>query len=104
MLFGQPARYLRFHPTDLAAWDAAVAQADREYLEYTHCMVCGSDCHSHVARVLDLRSIYGCRFHNKVELAATVFFCGRHIGIRGFLSTWLPFLVILSVYLLVHLS
>jgi hypothetical protein len=50
MMFGKPARYLRFNPQDKRAWDAAIAQADEEYLSKIHCMVCGSDCHSHVAR------------------------------------------------------
>ena len=30
MLFGKPARYIRLHPIDMAAFDAAIEQADRE--------------------------------------------------------------------------
>ena len=33
MLFGRPCRYILFHPRDPAAWDAALAQADREYAD-----------------------------------------------------------------------
>ena len=102
MMFGEPARYLRFRPRDRAAWDSAIASADDEYLNYIHCMVCGSDCHSHVARVLNILKIGGCSCHNKIELAAAVFFCGRHTGRAGFVSTWLGFAIIASVGLLVH--
>ena len=37
-------------------WDAAISQADEDYLEHMHCMVCGHDCHSHVAHALDLQA------------------------------------------------
>jgi hypothetical protein len=87
MMFGEPARYIPLHPRDKAAWDDAIARADDEYLHYIHCMVCGSDCHSHVARVLNLRRVGGFGWHNKVILAAWVFFCGRHIGVQGVLTT-----------------
>ena len=102
MMFGQPTRYIRFQPPDLAAWDAAIEKADREYLDKIHCMACGSDCHSHTARVLDILGVGGCRFHNKVELAAAVFFCGRHIGVQGWLATWLGTAVVLIVVLVVR--
>ena len=76
-----------------AAWDAAIARADDEFLDKMHMMVCGSDCHSHVARVLNLLKLGGCTCHNKVELAAYVFFCGRHIGIGGFIATVFIFIL-----------
>ena len=82
MMFGAPCRYLclaairtwnlticrsadpvfasralrPFAPKDPAAWDAAISQADEDYLEHMHCMVCGHDCHSHVAHALDLQA------------------------------------------------
>ena len=31
MMFGEPARYLKFNPADRAAWDAAIEKADREF-------------------------------------------------------------------------
>ena len=100
MMFGTPARYLRLKPRDVAAWDAAIAQADDEYSGYIHCMVLGSDCHSHVARVLDISSYthYRCLLHNKVCLAATVFFFGRHSGWTGFVSTWLGFALFVLIF------
>ena len=70
MMFGHPARYIQLRPKDRSAWDEAIAQADREYLEHIHCMICGLDCHSHVGRVLDILRVCGCSCHNKVALAA----------------------------------
>jgi hypothetical protein len=84
---------LPFDPVDKRGWDAAIRKADQEYAEKIHCMVCGSDCHSHVARVLDIVKQSGCACHNKVELAVKMFFCGRHIGMCGVISTWLGFII-----------
>ena len=72
MMFGEPARYIQLHPKDARAWDAAIAQADDEYSHYIHCMLLGSDCHSHVARVLNILRSGGCSCHNKVVLASAV--------------------------------
>ena len=69
----------------------------RSQRQYLHCMLFGSDCHSHVARVMDLMRIGGCACHNKVVLAATMFFCGRHTGIFGFVSTWLGFVLFVTI-------
>ena len=103
MLFGSPTRYLKMSPADPQEWDRAVAQADREFLDKIHCMVCGSDCHSHVARVLDIVSYSGCRCHNKVELATNMFFCGSHTSCGAAVYTWLPFLIFCAVLILFNL-
>lgn len=102
MMFGTPCRYMKFTPKNLEDWDAAIEQADTEYLQKMHCMVCGDDCHSHVARVLNILNYWGCGCHNKVELAAMVFFTGRHTNLAGFISTWMGFSICLTVFLLVH--
>lgn len=104
MMFGEPTRYIKFRPSDRDAWDAAIAQADREYLDKIHCMVCGSDCHSHVARALNLMDTGSCPIQNKVFLAARVFFFGRHTSVFGVLSTWAGFAIVLTVWLIVHFA
>jgi len=38
-----------------------------------------------------------------VELAAHVFFCGRHVGMGGFLKTWLGFALLAGIWYLTHL-
>ena len=97
MLFGEPSRYVRLvsfgDDASRKRWDDAIEQADNEYARHIHMMGCGHDCHSHVARVLNLLRYGGCAVHNKVELAAAVFFCGRHTSVSGALKTWVPFLI-----------
>lgn len=104
MMFGAPCRYLPLKITDVAAWDAALNQSDVDYLEHMHCMLCGHDCHSHVAHALDLHEYWGCTWHNKIELAALVFFFGRHLGVSGFVATWLGTAIILAIVLAVKFA
>ena len=102
MMFGEPARYIQMQPTDVATWDDAITQADEEYQQYMHCMIFGHDCHSHVARVLNILHVGGCACHNKVVIAATIFFFGRHTGVAGFAATWFGFVVFLVVFGVFH--
>ena len=101
MLFGEPARYIRLvkfgDDASRKRWDDAIDQADNEYARHIHVMGCGHDCHSHVARVLNLLRYGGCAVHNKVELAAIVFFCGRHTSVSGALKTWVPFCIFIGL-------
>ena len=45
----------RRHPDEASVkrWDAAIEAADAEYAHHMHLMLCGHDCHSHTARVLN---------------------------------------------------
>mmetsp|Transcript_37567 Transcript_37567/g.120511 ORF Transcript_37567/g.120511 Transcript_37567/m.120511 type:complete len:168 (+) Transcript_37567:92-595(+) len=105
MLFGQPARYL-----ELAGgarrddWDRAIERADEEFGEKCHCMLFGDDCHSHVARALNIVRYMGCAFHNKVALALAVFFLGKHVSLADALRVWLPPTILLSIALAIHFS
>ena len=67
-------------------------------------MGCGHDCHSHVCRALNIMKYAGFSCHNKIEVGAVVFFCGRYVSAGAFLKTWAPFLVILAIYLLVKFA
>ena len=99
MMFGPPARYIPIHPTTKPEWDEAIEEADSAYLDKLHCMLLGSDCHSHVADVLDRQRVCGCSCHNKVGLATAVFFTGRYVGVSGFLRTWLGFAICAAIFL-----
>merc|ERR1719272_1731156 len=57
MMFGNPTRYLRLRTPKpdqnevrdgsmANTWNGAVREADEDFLQRTHCMMCGSDCHS----------------------------------------------------------
>ncbi|KAJ1445556.1 hypothetical protein M885DRAFT_453502 [Pelagophyceae sp. CCMP2097] len=101
MLFGAPARYLTLaRPRDAnarLAWDDAVARADAEFAHHMHVMGCGHDCHSHVARALNVMRYRGSACHNKVELAVAVFFAGRFVSVAAAVKTLLPSAIIVAL-------
>lgn len=64
-----------------------------------HCMICGNDCHSHVAVALNLMHYRGFSCWNKVILAAWVFFGGKHTSWFAVCYTWSGFIVVCCFYL-----
>uniref|UniRef100_A0A1B0AWY6 Transmembrane protein 222 n=1 Tax=Glossina palpalis gambiensis TaxID=67801 RepID=A0A1B0AWY6_9MUSC len=100
MAFGRPARYLRLHPKYVEGggfiWDESVSKASVLYGTRMHNLFC-DNCHSHVATAL-----CGMRYKYKTNwsmciLAFWMFFCGRYVGITGFIKTWLPFLFVVAI-------
>ena len=97
MAFGKPTRYLKLDPSKIEGnWDRAIYEASEEYKTRTHKLIC-DNCHSHVAMSLNLMKYRNMTSWNMVYLAALVFFCGRYVGISGFLKTWLPSLILYSI-------
>jgi hypothetical protein len=88
---------------DAVVWDRAVLKASKMFETRMHCMVCGNDCHSHVAVALNLMGYGGFSWWNKVVLAAWVFFCGRHTTWGGVLATWIGPLVVAVIVIVAHL-
>lgn len=80
---------------DAAIWDAAVLKASKMFEHRMHVMICGNDCHSHVAVALNEMEYGGCTWWNKVVLAAWMFFSGRHTSWSAVLHTWLGFVLFL---------
>lgn len=80
-------------------WDAAVLKASKMFERRMHLMICGNDCHSHVAVALNEMVYGGFTRWNKVALAAWVFFCGRHTSWSGVVQTWLGTAVMLALYI-----
>ncbi|KAM8716987.1 hypothetical protein ACLKA7_003799 [Drosophila subpalustris] len=76
MAFGRPTRYLRLHPKNVdggsCAWDEA--------LNNMHYKDSSS--------------------WNMIILCFWMFVCGRYVGVCGFIKTWLPFLVLITVIVL----
>lgn len=102
MLFGKPARYIVLDDADRSAerWREAIATADEEFAHHLHVMGCGFDCHSHVARALNLFKYMGITFHNKVFLAMAILFFGRYVDYpRDVLRVWLPPCVLVALVL-----
>uniref|UniRef100_A0A7S2SRK7 Transmembrane protein 222 n=1 Tax=Rhizochromulina marina TaxID=1034831 RepID=A0A7S2SRK7_9STRA len=83
-------------------WDRAVLHSCEDFQHRMHCMICGSDCHSHVAVALNAMGYLGFTWWNKVILAAWIFFCGRYTSIGSFIQTWLGTAVVLVIALFVN--
>jgi len=88
---------------DAEAWDLAVLTASKMFENRLHCMICGNDCHSHVAVALNLMHYRGFCWWNKVILAAWVFFCGKHRSWVAVCQTWAGFVVVCCLYLISRL-
>ncbi|XP_041783755.1 transmembrane protein 222 [Anopheles merus] len=104
MGFGRPTRYLRLHPANAFGgtqnWDESVIKASATYGARMHNLFC-DNCHSHVGMALALMRYKEYTNWNMVVLAFWMFFRGKYVGLRGFIKTWLPFLIILTICALV---
>lgn len=100
MAFGNPTRYLVLNPYTVeggaAEWDEAVSKASVVYGTRMHNLFC-DNCHSHVAMALNNMKYKGTVNWNMVALAFWMFFCGHYVGFWGFVKTWLPFLLIVTL-------
>ncbi|XP_014025634.1 transmembrane protein 222-like [Salmo salar] len=98
MAFGRPTKYWKLDVdkvcgTGSAAWDKAVHNASEEYKCRPHNLCC-DNCHSHVARALNLMHYDNRTSWNMVNLCLQTFIHGRHVSCVSFLKTWLPFLML----------
>lgn len=81
------------------AWDRAIYEASEEYKTRMHNLCC-DNCHSHVAYALNLMRYEGSSSWNMVWLALGMVLHGRYVSFAGFIKTWLPFLIIVSIILI----
>lgn len=108
MAFGRPTRYIILDPLKVSGganeYDEAITKASVVYSSRMH-NLCWDNCHSHVGMALSLMNYNDSRRYNMIRMASWMFFCGKYVGIKGFLKTWLPFsilfliIVSLSIYL-----
>jgi len=103
MAFGKPTKYWILDPEfaegGAAGWDRAVLDASEEYKTRMHNLIC-DNCHSHTSYALNLMKYRGSQSWNMVWLAFYMLPKSRYVNFSGFLKTWLPFLVIVTVILL----
>ena len=98
MAFGNPTKYVPLGPVS-PAWDEHVEAGDKRFRKEVHDL-CRNNCHSHVAYVLN-QSRYKGGGWNMVSVWWLCLTQGRHIGLRGFVQTYLSFaLLFLFVYVL----
>jgi hypothetical protein len=106
MGFGNPTKYWQLDPQKVSAadnkdmWDRAVFDASEEYKGRMHNLCC-DNCHSHVAFALNLMKYDGSASWNMIKLCVLMMIHSKYISFVAFLKTWLPFLVLATVIILV---
>eukprot|EP00929_Paragymnodinium_shiwhaense_P051558 TRINITY_DN25928_c0_g1_i2.p2 TRINITY_DN25928_c0_g1~~TRINITY_DN25928_c0_g1_i2.p2 ORF type:complete len:136 (+),score=22.17 TRINITY_DN25928_c0_g1_i2:279-686(+) len=103
MMVGSVVRYIQLRPG--AARKAPLGTAIREsndiYKDRCHNIVM-DNCHSHVAVALEIAGYQGISRWNMVMLAIWMFVSGKYVDTASVLKHWLPFCVILAVFLWIH--
>ncbi|BHF80584.1 hypothetical protein SprV_0702371200 [Sparganum proliferum] len=103
MAFGWPTKY---HQIDLSlvgdtdTWDRGVWEANAEYKQRVHNLCC-DNCHSHVAYAFNSMHYNGKSNWNMYSVWWFIFIHGKYTNFGGFLRTWLPFLILLTIVLLI---
>jgi len=105
MAFGRPTRYLKMDvvgelPGGPERWDEAILQADGIYRHRMHNLFC-DNCHSHVARALNIMEYKGRHDWNMVKLCFLVFFKGSFVNYQSMVAQFLPFLLFVLLFLLI---
>lgn len=99
MGFGWPTRYLQLNPMLVSGgsheWDEAVSKSSVLY--GTRMQNFCDNCHSHVGLALQYMKYRNRTNYNMIYLAAWLFISGKYVGFGGFLKTWLPFFVVVTV-------
>lgn len=103
MAFGRPTRYWQLSLENIPGvtnkrecWDRSVKEASDEYKRRMHNLCC-DNCHSHVAYALNLMNYENSDSWNMVKLCFLMLFKGKFVNFCGFLKTWLPFLIIVTI-------
>ncbi|KAL6264655.1 hypothetical protein P5V15_004755 [Pogonomyrmex californicus] len=106
MAFGKPTKYWQLDYTKakggIHGWDAGVAEASEIYKTKMHNLCC-DNCHSHVATALNLMSYNNLNNWNMVKLAFLMLLHGKYVSTSGFLKTWLPFFILVTIILTLSL-
>ncbi|CAK9828807.1 Transmembrane protein 222 [Anthophora retusa] len=106
MTFGKPTKYwqLKYAKAKggVQGWDSAVAEASEIYKTRMH-NICCDNCHSHVARALNLMSYDNSNSWNMVKLALLMLVHGKYVSFLGFLKTWMPFCLLVAIMTLLCL-
>ncbi|VDP84637.1 unnamed protein product [Echinostoma caproni] len=103
MAFGWPTMYYQLDLSQIEnrdLWDRAVYEANEIYKMRVHNLCC-DNCHSHVARVLNGMRYNGKSDWNMVSTFLLFFRRGKYVSKRHCLSSWLPFLILASLVILV---
>jgi len=86
--------------TPWAAWNDGVNEADEEYRHKMHNLCC-NNCHHHSAKALHNM---GLTRYNMWSIWFEVTLKGKYTSWKGFIGTYLPFLVIMTLILVLTLA
>lgn len=98
MAFGSPTRYIQLDPKlcDDLNWDEALHQGCDIYSQRMH-NILFDNCHSHVAKCLNIMGYAGKRSRTMIDIGVWFFFLGRFPTIGDVVKTYLPSLVLIAI-------
>jgi transmembrane protein 222 len=79
-------------------WDISVDISCEVYSGRMH-NICCDNCHSHVCKALNEMEYLGIKSWNMITLACWIFFYGEYVSYRRAINMWLPFIIIVSIFL-----
>lgn len=102
MAFGAPTKIWKLN-LDLVkgstrGWDYAVNEASLDYGSRIHNLFC-DNCHSHVAKALNLMEYNDSQNWNMLKIALYMFINGRYVSKKAWFKTWIPFWIFLLLIL-----
>ena len=107
MAFGSPTKYWELDPSlaegGSPAYDRAVAEASEIYKGRMHNLCC-DNCHSHVARALNIMRYKDSTRWNMVTLAILMLVHGKYVSCWAAVKTWLPFCIFATLITILILS
>lgn len=85
---------------DFEIYDQCIAEGVKHYSNRVH-ILCWDNCNHHVAYTLNILGYDNIKNYGLLRLWVIFAFRSKAIGIEGFISTWLPFIIfLLLIYLL----
>jgi hypothetical protein len=93
---GEPTKYIQLSPSLCreSDWDSAVHEGCDIYSRRMH-NICFDNCHSHVAKCLNIMAFDNKRDYNMFTIGVWFFFQGTFVDCYAFIKTFLPFTILL---------
>ena len=102
--FGKPTKYIKLKLSEQEKynWDRSIEKGDNKYNMEEHNIFI-NNCHSHVAYVLNQLNYRGKNNYNMISIWWMLIIKGRYVSFCGFFKTYLGFVLIMLVILLIIL-
>ena len=102
--FGKPTKYIQLELTEQEKydWDRAILKGDNKYNMEEH-NIFVNNCHSHVAYVLNQLNYKGRNNYNMVSIWWMLITKGKYVNCCGFFKTYIGFLIIIFIILIIIL-